>query len=110
MTNIKACHNWAVKYLDNATRDLNAHETINYLREITHYGAKGRERLNTDILFFGYRMFKDNYQDILMALSDMPYEKVTTAINNDFKEEAVYCVLEIVAGIMADELEEALKN
>ena len=103
-------YEWAIRHLDNATRGLNADETIKYLREITHYGAKGWERLNTDILSFTYQIFKDNYQDILLALADMPYEKVVPAINNDFKEEAVYCVIETVTGIMADNLEEALKN
>ena len=103
-------YEWAIKYLDNATRDLNADKTINYLRGVSRFGASGEGRLNTDILSFTYQIFKDNYQDILLALADMPYEKVIPAINNDFKEEAVYCVIETVAEIMADKLEEALKN
>ena len=103
-------YEWAVNYLDNATKDLNADDTINYLRGVSRFGASGEGRLNTDILSFTYQIFKDNYRDILLALADMPYEKVIPVINNDFKEEAVYCVIETVAGIMADNLEEALKN
>ncbi|QQO40434.1 hypothetical protein 000TH008_264 [Bacillus phage 000TH008] len=104
-------YDWAVKYLDNATIDMNAHETINYLREVSHYGAKGRKRLNTDIHFFVTNVFDNHHQDILQALLTIPNAGIMMATwKDDFKEEAVCYVFEIVAGIMADELEEALKN
>lgn len=101
---------WAIEYLASMTEDLNADETINYLRDIAHQGAKGRERLKTNILFYTRRLFRDNYQDILRALADMPYEKVIPALHHDFKEEAVCCVLETVSEIMADALEKELKK
>ncbi|MGV3121000.1 hypothetical protein, partial [Lactiplantibacillus argentoratensis] len=63
-------YEWAVNYLENATRGLDVDSTIEYLQDIVMYGAQERGLLGEDIKRTAFKLFNDNMEDILKALAD----------------------------------------
>ncbi|QQO40967.1 hypothetical protein 015DV002_255 [Bacillus phage 015DV002] len=105
-------YEWAIRHLDNATKGMNAEQTLNHLRVISRLGALDRPRLGTDKEEIRVRLFNDNMKDIFQALAANSDDELCFEVSMwyNFRAEAVCYILETVAGIMADELEEALKN
>ncbi|MGV3206557.1 hypothetical protein ACEF08_10210 [Streptococcus suis] len=100
-------YEWAVNYLENATRGLDVDSTIEYLQDIVMYGAQERGLLGEDIKRTAFKLFNDNMEDILKALADNFSAQTHYELSawEHIQVGAVCHILETVAKHMLDHTE-----